>query len=345
LSTVTIGSLSVGVGEKKHGELVLAQRAISKLSTPITVIRGNKPGPTLAVIAGEHGCEYCGITAAVKLCSDMKPEQIAGTLVVVPLVNIPAFEARSTYVNPVDTVNIWSAYPGDTEGSISYSMTKTIFDEVVLKSNYVVHLHGGDANEATIPYAYFSVTGNKKVDEASEAMARSFPVDFVLPMIEGKAAESLKGSPKGTSYTTSAEGCLYREASIRGIPGALCESGRDGKIEREFVDLHYTGVLNVMRYLGMIEGKPSINTKARKMKDPQALVSAHKGGLYLASAEIGQEVKKGQVLGEILNLHGEVVETLRSPIDGVLICRSNYAAVDANPLPSCPYLFYITQVE
>ena len=345
MSIVTIGSVSVGVGEKKHGELVLAQRAITKLSTSITVIRGKKPGPILAVIAGEHGCEYCGITAAVKLCSDLKPEQITGTLVVVPLVNIPAFEARCTYVNPVDSVNIWSAYPGDTEGSVSYSMTKTIFDEVVLKSNYVVHLHGGDANEATVPYSYFAVTGNKKVDEASEAMARSFQVGYMLPMVEGKAAESLQGSPKGTSYTTSAEGCLYREASVRGIPGCLCESGRDGKIEREFVELHYNGVLNVMRYLRMIEGTHNLNTKARIMKEPQALVSAHKGGLLLASTEIGQEVKKGQLIGEIVNLHGEVVETLRSPIDGVLICRTNYGAVDANPLPSCPYLYYITRVE
>jgi predicted deacylase len=343
MSALTIGPLSVDAGEKKSGELVLARRAYSQVRSPLTVIRGIKQGPTLTVIAGEHGCEYVGITAAVRLCRDLQPERLAGTIIVIPVVNTPSFETRSFYVNPLDGVNIWTKYPGDAEGSITYAMAKTIFDQIILKTNFVIQMHGGDGNEAVIPYAYFSVTGKREVDEVSEALARSFPVDYIFPM--GKEHQDPSdGGPKGTSYSTSVEGTIYHEASIRGIPGALCEVGRDGKIENDLVEKHFKGVLNAMCYLGMMEGKPSTH-RARTLREPQVLISAHEGGLFQAFVEPGQMVKQGQVLGEILNLHGEVLEDIKSPINGILLCRANYGTVDPNPLPSYPYLFYMSQIE
>lgn len=340
-----VGSITAGPSEKKSGELVVARRPFSNVCSPVTVVRGYKPGPVLAVLAGEHGCEYCGIAAAVKLCREIDPEDISGTVIVVPVVNILSFEARSLFVTPLDMVNIYTTYPGDSNGSITHSMAKAIFDEIVLKANYVIHLHGGDANEGLVPFTYYAITGNRKVDEVSEAMARSFPVDYVYPMLEGKVREeSLQAAPKGTSYTTSVEGTIYREASIRGIPGTMSEIGRDGKIEPELVEKHYTGVLNAMRYLKMREGEPELHASARKLKNA-VLVSARKGGLFQPLVEIGAMLKKDQVIGEIVALNGEVVETLKSPIDGVLVCRVNCAATDPNPLPSQPYLFYITEVE
>ena len=112
-------------------------------------------------------------------------------------------------------------------------MAKTISEEVILKSNYVLQMHGGDGNEAVEPYVYFSVTGNKKVDETSEAMARCFQVDYIFPMV-GTPAGTSSGDPKGTGYSTGVEGTIYHEASIRGIPGALCEVGRRRKGRETF---------------------------------------------------------------------------------------------------------------
>lgn len=136
----------------------------------------------------------------------------------------------------------------------------------VLRLRYLsIWVVESDGNEAVVPYAYFSVTGKKNVDETSEAMARSFPVDYIFPM-GGKEPEALGGDPKGTSYSTSVDGTIYHEASVRGIPGALCEIGRDGKIEKDLVEKHYTGVLNAMRYLGMMERKPNINNRFHSCK-------------------------------------------------------------------------------
>lgn len=344
MGTFRLGQISVEPGAKKSGGLVIGHRPFSEIRCPITVIRGMKDGPTLAVLAGEHGCEYCGIAAAVKLCREIRSEEISGTLIVVPVVNILMFEARSLFVTPIDGVNIYTTYPGDAEGSVTYNIAKTIFEEVVLKSNYVIHMHGGDANEALVPFTYFAVTGNKHVDDASEAMARCFPVDYVFPMTERKVAESLEAAPRGTTYSTTVEGTIYREASIRGIPGTMSEIGREGKIEKDLVAKQYEGCVNVMKYLGMMQGKPQMNAKAKKLRNAK-LVSAKKGGLFQPFVEIGDKVRRGQMIGEIVTLNGEVAQTLESPIDGVLICRMNYAATDPNPTPSQPYLFYITEVE
>ena len=60
----------------------------------MTIIQGKEPGPTFVVLAGEHGCEYCGIFAAVRIIKDIEPETIKGTLIVLPLANPPAFEER-----------------------------------------------------------------------------------------------------------------------------------------------------------------------------------------------------------------------------------------------------------
>jgi len=344
VSILKIGDVVVEAGQKKCGKLVVARRSFSEVCSPITVIRGHNPGPTLAVLAGEHGVEYCGIAAAVKLCREIQPEQISGTLIVVPVVNILSFESRSLFVTPIDAVNIYTTYPGDADGSITYNIAKTIFDEVVLKANYVIHLHGGDANEALVPFTYFAITGNSKIDEASEAMARSFPVEYVYPMSEQNISHSIRDAPKGTTYTTSVQGTIYREASIRGIPATMSEIGREGKIEEELVNKQYTGIINVMKYLRIISGNPEINRSAKKLKNA-ILVSAKKGGLFQPTVQIGENVCRGQVIGEIVELNGEVAETITSPIDGILICRMNYAATDPNPLPQQPYLYYITEVE
>jgi predicted deacylase len=344
MERVCISDLTANPGEKKEGLLKIVSRAASSIFVPITIINGVKEGPTLTVIAGEHGCEYCGIEAAIRLCKDIEPAAIAGKLVVIPVANVPAFEAHSLFVCPIDGVNLYAAYPGSTDGSISYAMAYSLFNQVVLKSDYVVHLHGGDANEALIPFTYFAVVGNKRVDELSENLARHFPVDYVFPMKQPVKTEGRESAPEGTSYATSAAGTIYYEAAKRGVPATMLEAGRDGKIEEEFVKIHYDGILNVMRYLKMLKGKSVVNNEARVLKNA-VLVSATKGGVFRSKVELGESISKGQVIGEVRNLYGDVVEEIKSPIDGLIVCKVNHAAAAPNPVSSQPYQYYIAQVD
>jgi uncharacterized protein len=340
--TVQIGDVTSSPGEKRSGHLKVGEKSASSIELPITIIQGKETGPTLAVLAGEHGCEYCGIFAAVRIIKDVQPENITGTLVVIPLANPPAFEERALFVNPIDSVNIYASYPGSQEGTISYIMTNRIFSELTSHADYIIHLHGADYNESLVPFNYYAHTGNSDVDSMSKKLASCFPVDYLLEA--EKPVDVTTGSPKGTSYAATAAGTLYGEASAKGIPATMCESGREGKIEKKFVDIHYNGIVNAMKLVGIMQGKPTLRSDQRKLTSP-VLVSNHKAGIFNGLVEIGDRVTKGQKIGEILNFTGDIIEEITSPIDGMIVDRINFAAADAFPTQKQPYLFYITKIE
>jgi len=98
----------------------------------------------------------------------------------------------------------------------------------------------------------------------------------------------------------------------------------------------------VMKLIGMLPGSPSLKKIQTKLSSP-VLVSNKKAGLFNPLSKIGDRVKKGQSIGEILSFRGEVLETLRSPISGMIVDRINFAAADSFPTQKQPYLFYIAK--
>ncbi len=338
---IVIGNVRSKPGEKVSGHLKVADKASSSINLPLTIIQGRSPGPTLALIAGEHGCEYCGIMAAVRIIRNVSPTKIRGTLVVIPLANPPAFEERTLFVNPIDSVNLYAAYPGSLEGTASYVMAYKIFNDIALKADYVVHLHGADYNEALFPFNYYAKTGNPEVDRMSKKLASCFPVNYVL---EATAAQRVtEGSPRGTTYAATAAGTLYGEASSRGVPSTMCEAGREGKVEEEFVKIHYEGVYNVMKLIGMLAGSPTLRRNQSRLFDP-ALVNNSKAGLFSPLVQVGAAVKKEQKIAEILSFEGDIIESIPSPISGIVVDRINFAAADGFPTQKQPYLFYLAKV-
>ena len=175
----------------------------------------------------------------------------------------------------------------------------------------------------------------------SRDLARCFPVDYVLEAVNSGNAST--GSPRGTSYAANAAGTLYGEISLKGVPATMCESGREGKLEENFVRIHYEGIMNVMKLIGMIRGAPTLKKKQKRLSSP-ILVSNKRAGLFNPLVSTGDRVRKEQEIGEILDFRGEVIETIKSPITGMVVDRINFVATDAFPTQKQPYLFYIARV-
>src|SRR5436189_4460879 len=72
---------------------------------PVISITGAKPGPVLFVNAGVHGGEYPAIEAVIRLSNIMDPKKIAGTVILMPVMTLPAFRARTPFVGPLDNAN------------------------------------------------------------------------------------------------------------------------------------------------------------------------------------------------------------------------------------------------
>ena len=116
-TTFTVGTATAARGQKATGAIEVPAGVDAALSIPVAVFHGAKPGPVLALVSGAHGTEYASIIALEKLISSLNPTEISGTVIVVPLINIPSFEQKVPHVNPVDRKSMNRFYPGKVDGT------------------------------------------------------------------------------------------------------------------------------------------------------------------------------------------------------------------------------------
>ena len=132
---LTVGTATAVTGQTVTGFIEVSAGSDAGTNIPVAVIRGPKPGPTLALVAGAHGTEYASIIALEKLIQELNPADISGTVIIVPLVKISC-EQKVPHLNPVDGKSMNRLYPGDPKGTqterASWAMTK----QIVEKPNY-----------------------------------------------------------------------------------------------------------------------------------------------------------------------------------------------------------------
>src|SRR5216683_7756262 len=143
-ASFTVGTATAARGQKATGTIEVPAGSDAALSIPVAVFHGPWPGPVLALVAGAHGTEYASIIALEKLIGRIDPTELSGTLIVVPLVNIPSFEQKVPHVNPVDGKSMNRFYPGRADGTQTERASYAITRQVVEKSDYLIDLHGGD---------------------------------------------------------------------------------------------------------------------------------------------------------------------------------------------------------
>ena len=82
-----LSDLKAGSGEKQ----TLLLPVTSPYPVEMTVICGCRPGKTLVVTAGVHGCEYVGIETLNQLKKELNPAALSGRVILLPLVNPEGF--------------------------------------------------------------------------------------------------------------------------------------------------------------------------------------------------------------------------------------------------------------
>jgi len=300
---------------------MLARRALtfepeilSGLELPCVVATGAEDGPRLALIAGVHGCEYSSIAAVTRFLDSVDTSRLRGTIVAVPVVNLPSFRARMPFVSPADAKNLNRCFPGSYDGTWSDALARAVFDEVIAPSDALVDLHGGDLVEALAPFALY--------DESDvEEQARKLAISFGLPYVVRSPREG--GAVSGT--TSSA-------AAAAGIPAVIAEAGGCGLLEESAVQLHLAGLESALRHVGMLEGETASPTARMKSVDRFVWLRCEHEGWWEPSLRAGDEVAADQVVGVVRDLYGDVLEEIVAPEDGVLLFLTSSPAVAADGL-------------
>jgi len=302
----TVGSATAGPGHKANGFIHIDAGVDAATDIPVIVINGAKPGPSLGLISGSHGTEYGSIVALPKLAQMIDPAELSGTVVILPLINIASFLDKVPHRNPVDRKGM-NSYPGKADGTQSERAVWAIFNQVILKSDYLIDYHGGDLDENLHPFAYWTKANQEPID----TVTRNMLLAFGLPMIIAKSG--------GRS--------LDATAIAHGKPCITVLGGHAGTAEAEDVHALVAGTMNTMRHLKMLPGDAKLIDHPLWLSH-YSVVKGDQDGIFYPAAVPNAYVEKGAKLGHITNFFGERISEIVAPVSGVVVYISALPTVN-----------------
>ena len=292
---LTIAGRRIGLGKVRDLELEISQSTSgTPIVVPVRVVRGERPGPTVFLTGAVHGDELNGMAAIHQLLkSDLAEGELeAGSLVMVPVVNLQGFERKSRYLP--DRRDLNRSFPGSAGGSGARRLAHALFSQIVQRCDYGIDMHTGSGNRMNYP----NVRGDLR-DPGVRRIATAFGTEVIL---DG-------AGPKGS---------LRAAACGAGCPTVVYEGGEVGKAEPGVVAVAVRGVRNVLTELGMLSGD-TIRPRFQIESSDSTWVRSDYGGLLEFHVSAGDIVEAGQAVATCLTLMGKVVGTVVSQSSGVVI--------------------------
>lgn len=287
----------------------------SYLNTAIYVARGRVAGPALCLTAGIHGDELNGMEVARRAFSLTDPKALKGTLIAVPFINAEGMRTGNRYLT--DRRDLNRSFPGHEGGSIASLIAFAITHFILPHCDFVVDLHTGSDARSNVPQI--------RADLDNEAIAE-LAIHFGRGIVIGGAGP---------------EGSWRREAVKAGVPAIIYEAGEPLRFQQDEIERGVEGVMNVMAYLGMID-RPRQTVPAGQVYNKSTWVRAglEHSGFFFPDAELGDEVKEGDLLGRVVDPITDIEYPISAPRAGRLI-----GMAVSRPVLSGYGLFHIAWVE
>jgi uncharacterized protein len=301
----TVGTATAQRGQKAFGVLNVPAGSDAGYDIPVVVVHGARPGPVLAVASGAHGTEYASIVAVEMLIDSVKADEVSGTLVLLPLINVPSFEHITPHVNPTDNKSMNRYYPGSPSGTQTERASYVITKEVVERCDHLIDLHGGDLDENLRPYSYWTVTGNQKQDDASKAMVLAFGLDHII------ISADRPRDPNASRF-------LENTASTRGKPSFTAEAGRAGPVDVTDAARLSAGVRNVMAQLKM-GGQIAAPVRNPVWVEKIVTLAADRDGMFHATVDRDAHVTKGAKIGVVTDYLNRPLQDVIATDEGIIM--------------------------
>jgi predicted deacylase len=276
----------------------------SDLRLPVLAAAGASNGPVLAVLAGVHGDEYEGIRAIPQIFRAFDPAELRGRLIMVPVCNPPAYRT-ATRSSPIDGLNLARVFPGDPHGTVTQRLAHALTERVIAPASLLIDLHS-----AGIAYTMPTLVGYPYADTPLGRASRDAALAFGCDVLWGHPPD-----PNAGGRSISA-------AEQRGIPWIYTEAAGGGRALVADVTCYTTGVLNVMRHLSMLPGRPAGQPLrchllgAGNTDDP---IRVDTSGYFISHVELLAPVTAGQTIGAVLDFAGEPIEQIRAHVDGRVV--------------------------
>ena len=257
---------------------------------PITTV-ANGSGPTVLILGGNHGDEYQGQIAAMKLARELTPEMVTGRIILSPSLNFPAARA-ATRLSPLDGMNMNRAFPGNPEGNVTSQIAHFLTTILFPLSDVVIDIHSGGRSMEFVPCSHMHLVSDLEQRRKMLAAMLAWNTDFCFLYAD------IAGS-----------GLLPVEAENQGKLVVTTELGGGECIPASVHRIAQSGLRNVLIHVGALRGDeqtraslgkaPTVLTQALNRED---YLLAPESGVFEVCVELGEHVQKGDTVGHIHHL-------------------------------------------
>lgn len=292
---------NVAPGDSQPSSLAVSESYSGmNIEIQLQVRRGLKDGPVVFITAALHGDEINGCGAVRQFIQDDELRLLKGTLILIPVLNVPAFDRHSRYLP--DRRDLNRSFPGTPDGSLASRMAHTIFSDLVLQCDYGIDLHTAAVRRTNYPTVRADLT-NPEVRKLAEAFGAEIMIN--------------SQGPKKS---------FRRECCRAGCPTITMEGGEVWKVEPGIVETAVRGINNVLTNLGMVE-KETEQPPYQIIIEKSKWVRAEHGGFLEFHIQPGELLRKGQPLATNTTILGESLGTILAPFDSVVMGMTSLPAV------------------
>ncbi|QHQ34411.1 N(2)-acetyl-L-2,4-diaminobutanoate deacetylase DoeB [Algicella marina] len=268
-----------------HGFLKLPysrdDSAWGSVMIPISVI-ANGDGPTALLTGGNHGDEYEGPIALQELARFLKPEEIRGRVIILPMMNLPAFTA-GLRCSPIDGGNLNRSFPGRPDGTVTQKIAHYVATELVPSADVVLDFHSGGRTLDFLPFAAAHILADKSQEAACMEAMQAFNAPYSVRMLE-----------------IDSGGMFDTEVEEQGKIFVTTELGGAGTATARSVAIARKGVRNLLCHVGILSGAPEVAaTIELDMPDERCFQFAMGAGLIEYLIDLGDTVEEGRPIARI----------------------------------------------
>jgi hypothetical protein len=262
------------------------------VSTPVLVVNGALPGPTLCLTAAVHGDELNGVEVVRRVMHKLVPGKLSGAIIGIPIVNVQGFRRGSRYLPDRRDLNRY--FPGNPTGSAAARIAHSLFTNIIVHCDALVDLHTGSFERANLPQIRADLRNPDVV-----TLTQGFGAMVIL-------------------HSSPAVGTLRFAATEAGIPAVTLEAGGPSQLELKEVNHGVKGLETLISTLGMVQKRPPWS-HSEPVYYSSSWVRVDSGGILLADVSLGSTVRKGDLLGTITDPMSNASSELRSPYSGRVI--------------------------
>jgi predicted deacylase len=294
----------------------VTRSAYGNIAIPVAVIK-NGAGPSVLLMAGNHGDEYEGQVGLGKLIRALEPKDVRGRVIAVPGINLPAALAGAR-VSPIDNVNFNRAFPGDPNGTPTYAIAHYVDTVLFPMVSFFLDLHSGGSSLDYIPFVSMRTSGDAALDARAMAALKAF------------------GAPIGMVWAHTLDAGFAQTAALRrGLVSLGGEFGGGGSVALDGLRIVERGLRRFLVHAGCMapeslapESLPA--TRVVEVRNRDYFVLAPDAGLFEPFVELGETVEAGRPCGQVhfVDNPGREPVAVRFRAAGTVISKRHFGRVE-----------------